>query len=465
MSGLATLRALSTLISSAVQDLEKVYNNASAPFPDLDEPFNPFNASEGVAREPGAVAASSVIVAAAGQLTALLRPPPLSLLSAALSMHLSSCLRAASTFNITEILREAGPQGLHARDIGAKASTSSDKIARILRLLASHHIYKELSPDVFTNNRLSSVLDKGKPSKECFYSASEKFQGTSGISAMIEHITDEAFKSSAYLTETLSDPSTALSDDLTASPFAKAFNTKEPMWAWFEQPENKVVEREFMASVSGLTMLFTGFKWNDLPKGAIVVDVGGGIGSSSLVIAKANPDLRIVNQDRAPVIELAKVYWSAELPGHLEAGKAEHQVHDFFAAQPIKNAHVFLLRSILHDHSDKACVQILHQLREAATSETKLVIVDQVVPYASPVDPSKTVPGDTRPAAPPPLLPNMGVAAAPVFWADLHMYTLLNGKERTINNFIEVFSQAGWKLTQVHHIPGSFTSQVIATPA
>ena len=34
--------------------------------------------------------------------------------------------------------------------------------ARLLRYLATHHVYKELSPDVFTNTRISSILDTGK---------------------------------------------------------------------------------------------------------------------------------------------------------------------------------------------------------------------------------------------------------------------------------------------------------------
>jgi hypothetical protein len=38
--------------------------------------------------------------------------------------------------------------------------------ARILRLLATNHIFTEVSPDVFANNRLSSVLDTGKPVEE-----------------------------------------------------------------------------------------------------------------------------------------------------------------------------------------------------------------------------------------------------------------------------------------------------------
>lgn len=39
-------------------------------------------------------------------------------------------------------------------------------VARFLRLLASNHIYEEVRPDVFRNNRLSSLLDSGKSSAD-----------------------------------------------------------------------------------------------------------------------------------------------------------------------------------------------------------------------------------------------------------------------------------------------------------
>ena len=35
-------------------------------------------------------------------------------------------------------------------------------LGRVLRYLATNHFFKEVSPDVFANNRVSSVLDTGK---------------------------------------------------------------------------------------------------------------------------------------------------------------------------------------------------------------------------------------------------------------------------------------------------------------
>jgi ubiquinone/menaquinone biosynthesis C-methylase UbiE len=47
----------------------------------------------------------------------------------------------------------------------------------------------------------------------------------------------------------------------------------------------------------------SGFDWGSLPKGALVVDVGGGVGTVISVLAKALPDLQFVIQDRSAVIE------------------------------------------------------------------------------------------------------------------------------------------------------------------
>ena len=75
--------------------------------------------------------------------------------------------------------------------------------ARILRLLATNYIFTEVSPDVFANNRLSSVLDTRKPVEELLaklvpsllayddelriISPEAKHIGTPGITSIIEH--------------------------------------------------------------------------------------------------------------------------------------------------------------------------------------------------------------------------------------------------------------------------------------
>lgn len=46
-----------------------------------------------------------------------------------------------------------------------------------------------------------------------------------------------------------------------------------------------------------------GYTWGQLPEGSLIVDVGGGLGSQSLVLAKHHPQLRFVVQDREAVVQ------------------------------------------------------------------------------------------------------------------------------------------------------------------
>ena len=136
----------------------------------------------------------------------------------------------------------------------------------------------------------------------------------------------------------------------------------------------------------------------------------------------------------------------------------------------------------MHDWSDDAVVKILSHVRASATPETKLVVVDQVVPYASKSLEVDAIPGAAKPPTPAALLPNLGAASATVYWSDLHvchgnmgeincslltkqMYALLNGKERTMGGFVDVFEKSGWKIVEVHHVPGSLFSHVVGVPA
>lgn len=50
--------------------------------------------------------------------------------------------------------------------------------------------------------------------------------------------------------------------------------------------------------------IYQGFDWAGLGEGSLVVDVGGGIGSTSMTLARAFPHLRFCIQDRPKTVEL-----------------------------------------------------------------------------------------------------------------------------------------------------------------
>ncbi|KAJ7142268.1 O-methyltransferase [Mycena epipterygia] len=461
MESLSTLRLLANIITDGVQTMERVYLETGTPLPSLDGTFDRDDLMEVLRRTPDVSAAIKNIVAAAGQITAMVADPISVITNSTLGFHVSCCLRVASELNVVEILREAGPQGAHVKEIAAPSQTNPAFIGRVLRLLATHHIFRELSPGVFSNNRLSSTLDKGKPPSVLFQNRAERLTGTSGIAALVENSS-----ASAYLVDTLLHPETQ------KIPYNRAFGTDEPLFKVLQRPENSYDLRRFAVMLRGTAisdppqLILQGFDWDQLPAGAAVVDVGAGIGHASLTIALKHPKLHIITQDLGPTIELSRAHWREQFPSHIDNNLVEFQVHDFFTPQPVKNAAVFLLRYIIHDWEDAQAISILQRLREAATPTTKLVLLEKIIPLVSGGDAVRhDIPGAARPCAPHPLLPNWGVASAEIYTYDLTMHNLVGGVVRTIDEFISIFNQSGWTLARIHHCPPSLMSHLVAVPS
>ncbi|KAJ6555122.1 hypothetical protein DFH09DRAFT_924020 [Mycena vulgaris] len=158
---------------------------ASSPpldFPSLDAPCDPVSPSERLTAHPAVIAAISCIVAAAGQMAATVQVPFLSLCDASMGYHLPSCLRLLEAAHVPELLR-AGP--LHVREIAARTGVEQAKLAHILRLLATHHLLREAAPDDFAVNRISSLIDTGKPIHELLAKWVSFYDEKSGVAAFV----------------------------------------------------------------------------------------------------------------------------------------------------------------------------------------------------------------------------------------------------------------------------------------
>ncbi|KAK2463359.1 hypothetical protein APHAL10511_004670 [Amanita phalloides] len=472
------VRQLLDLITNAVNTIEEACKETGTDLPNLDQPFHP--ASEAFRANPAAAQAASVISAAASHLDALVAPPRNTLHHLIGGHWKSAALRQCLEGHVTEILREAGPNGLHVSDIAAKNGLDAAKLARCLRILAIDHVYREVKPDVFANNRISTLYDTLKSSDEIIKDPEHKYDGTIGVGAVMGHVLDEHFKSAAYFWEASIGPRASDPGAPTDTPFAKSISDGKTFWEWIEQPEHDFVRRRFDIGMHGVQTMTPGqtivsaFDWQSLPPNALVVDVGGGVGSVSLPLAKDFPDLNIVIQDRASVVEIGKeasiAIWRKELPDALASGRVQFQAQDFFSSQPQTNATVFMLKNILHDWSDQYCSKILKQLRGAATPNTKLVILEVVLPYTC-HDPRDDNPGSVIGGvpvkAPAPLLANWGTVNEIAYILDMAMMTLFNGQERTIQQFDQLFTGAGWKITSIHRQHGvdiTFVSSLQAIP-
>ncbi|KAG6915441.1 hypothetical protein DXG01_011471 [Tephrocybe rancida] len=447
------IQQLSDLISSSVSALLKACQENNTPFPDPNQPFT--IESEAFRTSQVAVDATNIIAAAALQLAERMMPPRVSLINIASGHMKNAALRTALELNVTEVLREAGSQGLHVDEIAKICDVDGNKLGRLLRMLALNHCYREVTPDVYANTRTSSVMDSGKSVAELLEKPEDKHERTSGFVAWLEQFTGDRAKYSSQLFENIKDPITGRSSEPIHTPFNRVAGVDVPYWLWLETDDQVYRLRRFGIAMHGiaqtqpLDILDKVIDWKALPEKSVIVDVGGGIGTASVAVARKNEHLKFIVQDRFSTCT-----------------EGTAAPHDFFTPQPVANASVFILKQILHNWADPYCAQILRELRAAATPDTKLVIVDNIVAYACHDPTMESGLGSSYKEAPAPLLPNFGAVNVMPYVADLMKMLLFNSQERTIRQLFTLLQSTGWKLVPTKRFdpPNNFYEPVIAIP-
>ncbi|KAL9621153.1 MAG: hypothetical protein Q9160_004404 [Pyrenula sp. 1 TL-2023] len=152
----------------------------------------------------------------------------------------------------------------------------------------------------------------------------------------------------------------------------------------------------------------------------LLVDIGSGRGLILDEVRTQRPDLTglMVAQDLPH-----EIAGRQPNPGAIEA-----MAYDFFTPQPVKGAHTYYLRHVLHEWPDAACKAILRNTVEAMTKGySRLVVVDAV-------------------------LPNTGVGLFAAL-LDINMIAL-GGIERTERHWRELLESVGMKVVVVKTVVG-----------
>ncbi len=152
-----------------------------------------------------------------------------------------------------------------------------------------------------------------------------------------------------------------------------------------------------------------------------IVDVGGGNGILLAEILMKYPRLRGILFDQPHVIAAA--------PEILHTAGFSHRCQlvggSFFTEVPA-NGEGYILQFILHDWSDEDCVTILRNCRAAMRDAGVIVIIENILPE------------------------DMAATAEleRLIMLDLHMMTMLGGRERTLREFQELLTAAGLVIRQ-----------------
>lgn len=201
------------------------------------------------------------------------------------------------------------------------------------------------------------------------------------------------------------------------------------MWEYHTQhPELGERAAKAMASFTkgmnhDTTALTKGYDWSSIDaKGGTLVDLGGANGHVAVAVARVCPKMHCIVQEIPEVVAKAKY----ELPDDV-TDRVSMVAHDFFRPQPT-SADAYLFRQIFHNWGDKHCISMLKALVPALKPGAKVIVNDLVLPP----------PGVLPPAA------ERGVRGM-----DMIMLSLFNARERSKDDFEQLFAEADRRFQQI----------------
>lgn len=321
------------------------------------------------------------------------------LLQMASGVILQQALYAAAKLGVADLLKRGQRT---VSEIAAELNVNEAALLRIMRLLASQGVFREVASGAFINNDVSGFLRSDIPGsfrsliilrgsesfftpfKEILYSvrtglpAKEKLYGKDGF---------EQLKDDREMARIFDDAMTNMS--------------------------------EWMGEAIAASYDFG--RWGSL------MDVGGGNGMLLAQILRANPRLHGVLAELPHVLERAQE--RGFLAGELE-NRTQLQPCDFFLEVPT-GCRAYLMKNVIHDWDDERAHKILRNCRRAVPDHGVLLLAQWAVPDEN--------------------MPSAGRIM------DIAMMILTGGKERSVEEHRALLAGAGFHLKQVYPVPGDFS--------
>ena len=189
-----------------------------------------------------------------------------------------------------------------------------------------------------------------------------------------------------------------------------------------ENPDYAERFKRAMTSYSAVqsSLVLEALRDHDFSRIHTFCDVAGGYGHLMCALLQAHPHMAGIVFDLPDVVEDVDQLWASKLG--LQA-RCRHVGGDMFESVP--SADAYSLKMILHDWNDGECIEILSNIRKAATGAARVFIVEHVVP-------EHNVPHFSK-----------------LF--DIHMMCWGTGQERTEAQYKRLLEDAGWKASGCYY--------------
>jgi len=324
-------------------------------------------------------------------------PAPFAFLKLFEGKILAAAVGAAASLNLAEHLADS-PKTLS--ELAEASKSQPEQLFRLLRLLISNGLFHLREDGKYELNEDAKLLVESHP----------------------RSIKPSALWMSAEINWR---PWSKLDETVRTGKGSIELTYNQTVWQYFQDKTDPDSEESFARFNAAMTSNYrfegdfiTSFDFSRYKK---IADIGGGHGKLLVQILNSHPAVeKAVLFDLAHVLEAKPKGEDEEL---IKAGRLELSGGSFLEKVP-SGLDAYILKHIIHDWPDKDCVTILKNIRSAMKEGSHVIVVDVVI-----VNDSK---------------PSFGK------FLDLQMMVCFGtAKERTEEEFRELFKEAGFRLTSV----------------
>jgi hypothetical protein len=326
-------------------------------------------------------------------------PPHVGMLQILNGAHVAGAVSCLAKLGIPDLV-ESGPKS--AQELAAQIGAQADALYRLLRATACVGVLAEDSDGKFSQTPMSAVLRSGvQPS----------LRGLAIMGGREWH-----GRGWSHLEYSVKTGKQAI-DKIYGMPIFDFFT---------KNPEEAQIFDEAMTGLSAIDGPAVADAYNFDGIGTIV-DVAGGRGLLLATLLQRNPQLKGTLYEVPHVLAGVK---DGALKPFMD--RCTLVSGDMFSSIPA-GADAYIMKHIIHDWPDEACIKILKACREGVNPGGKLLVVDCVIHAGNDFSPGK--------------------------FLDLQMLIFPSGRERTESEFRELLAASGWKLSRI--IPTAAADSII----
>jgi predicted O-methyltransferase YrrM len=321
---------------------------------------------------------------------------PRKVLRMVLGYQISGVVYVIARLGIADLLVD-GPRS--ATELADSTSVHPDALLRLMRVGVSLGLFDQVAPGSFAINELSQCLRSDAHSVYGVALAGGKTAHTRPV----EHLLTAVTENRSVVKDALG---------------------KENWEYWDSDPDTKAAMTEHLIEVNAAIGPAIREHY-DLSRFGRIVDVGGNEGFFLAHLLAAAPNATGVLFDRPEVMDDARKTMAAQGL----AGRVEFVGGSFLDGVP-PGGDLYVLKGILHDSSNDAAAQILSHCHAAAAPGSTLIAVEGILSDTPPFDPI-------------------------VHLIDINMLLMVNGRERTLSEFTELFDAAGYDVVRTVALPST----------